>query len=374
MASEHSTPGEQEDNRLDIVHQAEVDAAESNAPKLDETVSAVLNLSQMRNQATQLASHLYNVHENLDRREAKLNSRTATSDSDERATRLRLAEWQQELAQQEERLQQRERNVSDTESKLAAEAVTKTNYEKLVDKLNQRQKYLDSTEAMLLNGQADLEAQQQKIESQQQQDEAANRQLRIDIVEQQQEQKSKWQQRQQSLSRRNRELNLRREAIEQTRSEVCETHLENLQLRLAIEELWTKLSNADSIPELDSELKQIRKQLAGHYSAEINAVAGDRQQLHAAQARLTEQREVLADEGKGLHSWVARQQQEMEQQAARLVAQEQKLDRRHADLIQRSSRWDRERRYLQDEIRRLMTELRNANLETAELSDPVLAS
>ncbi|MDH3719140.1 MAG: hypothetical protein OES79_13565, partial [Planctomycetota bacterium] len=83
------------------------------------TVPAIPDLQQVRNHASQLATHLQAMRQDVDRRESEVNARTADADKEMRAARLWLQERHEELEQRAAELDQRERAVSQSEAALA---------------------------------------------------------------------------------------------------------------------------------------------------------------------------------------------------------------------------------------------------------------
>ena len=84
--------GDKPELRLDAAHaHKRKPSPEPDVQPLDQAATAVLNLGQMRNHASQLATHLQGIRQDLDHRESELNSRTATTESEARAARLWLS-------------------------------------------------------------------------------------------------------------------------------------------------------------------------------------------------------------------------------------------------------------------------------------------
>jgi len=227
-----------------------------------------------------------------------------------------------------------------------------------VAELQQRQMYVEDAEALLVNSQADLEVQREQVKLQRQRSDAELRQQRQELARQQHKLEAEWQQRQEALARRSQQLDSRQAAIEQTRCQVAETHREALEVRLATEELWAKLSEVMPGAALTSELARIRRKLAESYCLERNAAVDQRQQLEASQKRLAQQYIKLNAEKKELHDWIASRQQDIEQQAARLVAREQELDRQQSEIEQSGDELADQRRKYQARVRELVAELR----------------
>lgn len=446
--------------RIDRPHAAQNDTVETSAakntvaqtttaaggtavPQTNAGGAAIRELSQVRTQATQLATHMQSMREELDHRESQLNAREVRTDSDMRAARLWLRERESELDDRSEELDRREKTlansmsclVADEESKKSsndAEATelrakirqateqlrsdrnqhdaellakqqelqqrrnaTKALGRKLLknlerhrvaieaeaarrreqieveqqqnfdrkfkqtrEQLEQRQAKLDAAEALLINSQADLEVQQQQLIMRRQRVEAELHEHRAELVRQQRQLDDKWQQRQKMLARRDEQLESRQSALEQTRCDVAATHREALELRLATEELWAKLAEIMPAASLTTELGKLRRKLAESYCLERSASLGQTQQLEASHERLAEQYVKLTAEKKELRDWVEYRQQDIERQAAVLVAREQELDRQETETSRQQEQWEIERRNYQTEIRGLMTELR----------------
>ena len=100
------------------------------------------------------------------------------------------------------------------------------------------------------------------------------------------------------------------------------------------------------------------------------------QQLDEAENRLKDQYVNLTAERKELRDWVTRQQSDIEQQAARLVAREQELNQQDSDNRRTAEQWQQERRRYESEIRSLLTELRRpASPDTVQVfADPEAAA
>ncbi len=87
-------------------------------------------------------------------------------------------------------------------------------------------------------------------------------------------------------------------------------------------------------------------------------LAGQRQELQAIRAQLAGQHEKLVEQKGSVEQWAVRRQEEVEAQAARLVAREQELDHQEAELESESIKWQTERLGYHQEIQHLKAELR----------------
>ncbi|MCA9153754.1 MAG: hypothetical protein KDA38_03165, partial [Planctomycetales bacterium] len=74
-----------------------------------------------------------------------------------------------------------------------------------------------------------------------------------------------------------------------------------------------------------------------------------------------EQQSSLNGEREQLNQWLRRQENDLEQQAARLIAREHELNRQQQTFAEREQVWANQRSELQHQIRELMSQLRDAN-------------
>ena len=113
-------------------------------------------------------------------------------------------------------------------------------------------------------------------------------------------------------------------------------HRETLEIRLATEELWVQLSGTAPAATLTQTLGQVRAKLAEQYRMANAELAGQRKELDEIRAQLAAQHEKLMVQKRDLDAWASRRQEEIQEQAARLVAREQELERQDAEFQQRS--------------------------------------
>jgi septal ring factor EnvC (AmiA/AmiB activator) len=113
-------------------------------------------------------------------------------------------------------------------------------------------------------------------------------------------------------------------------------HRETLEIRLATEELWVQLSGTAPAATLTQTLGQVRAKLAEQYRMANTELAGQRKELDEIRAQLAQQHEKLMVQKRDLDAWASRRQEEIQEQAARLVAREQELERQDAEFQQRS--------------------------------------
>ena len=130
-------------------------------------------------------------------------------------------------------------------------------------------------------------------------------------------------------------------------------HREALEIRLATEELWVQLCGSAPPAALTRSLGQVRAKLAEHYRMAAAEVAEKKVELETLRNQLAEEHKKLTRQKVGLEQWATGRQQEVEQQAQRLVAREEELERQETTFNDRVRQWQGERLGYQQEIRRL---------------------
>ena len=81
--------------------------------------------------------------------------------------------------------------------------------------------------------------------------------------------------------------------------------------------------------------------------------------------RLDQQQSRLAADRTETQQWTDRRHEEIEFQAARLVAREQELESQQQQHQQKHEKWQQQRHEYEQEIRRLQAQLRRQNLSAA---------
>ena len=165
-------------------------------------------------------------------------------------------------------------------------------------------------------------------------------------------------QRQEALDCRSEELSKRQATLEQMQVTVTDTHREALELRLATEQLWAQLGKEVSPRELAETLGELRAKLSEHYRTAEDALELQRDELQEMASRLDDQQQCIRDDRLQLQQWVERRNEEIEFQAARLVAREQELHSQQSQLALTREKWEQQRNEYEDEIRRLQAKLR----------------
>jgi len=156
-----------------------------------------------------------------------------------------------------------------------------------------------------------------------------------------------------SLERASRQLDARRQSLDELRAELMGMSREALETRLAAEELVAGLSTSLSAPEIANALADGRARLADYHQLSARRFAEREIELQKLADDLATQSAKLTAQKVELDQWLNRRQREFDEQAVRLAAREDEL--RQAEIQQRAQQEQfRDQRWvLENEIRRL---------------------
>jgi len=149
-------------------------------------------------------------------------------------------------------------------------------------------------------------------------------------------------------------------ALAQLRSELDAIHREALEVRLATGELWLQLSGTAPPAALTRSLGQVRARLAEHYRVAGIELVRQKDELDRIRVELGSQHEKLVKQRREFDLWAERRQQELDEQAARLVSREQEIEHQEAEFHDASRQWQLEELRYQQEVRRLRTQVEDA--------------
>jgi len=134
-----------------------------------------------------------------------------------------------------------------------------------------------------------------------------------------------------------------------------------------LRDLSRKVKDIDGVSlapaSLTRSIGQVRAKLADHYRTTIEELAERSEQLELVRGDLTKQLTTLQAKQAELDAWAERRHVDIETQASRLVSREQELDRQQQHYEQLESQWHIERTDYQAEIRRLLSSIRDLEIE-----------
>ncbi len=150
-----------------------------------------------------------------------------------------------------------------------------------------------------------------------------------------------------------------RAGLEQVRGEVTALHRQSLEMRLIAEQLWAQISSRVSPADVAHSIAQLRLKLAEHYRLDELALDGRKQELIELSDRIARQHRELTVLQSGLKEWSAARQEEIEEQAARLVRREQELEAQQDEARLARTQWQGERLSYEQQLRELRAQLRD---------------
>jgi hypothetical protein len=314
-------------SRVDSAH------APANRKPADSKGSAIFKVvamdfpadERLKMQAEQLAEHLRERQTELDYRESQIHARFAQMDSDMRAARLWLTEREEQLASGEERIAASEKELKARLERLAA---VESNSETKRNAQNNPQQQSHPLDAEIRQLHQQLLHQRRQML-----DESRERQERFELLRKQSLEELESKRR--AVQRHAEQVDQSRTALRQMRTELARMHRETLELRLATEEVWCRLSGEAPPAALTQSLSRIRAQLAEHYAQANADLQRQRAELEEVKAQLSEQCQALLRQKNQFKQWAAEENEQSQRQAARLLAQERQLEERETEMLDR---------------------------------------
>jgi chromosome segregation ATPase len=222
-----------------------------------------------------------------------------------------------------------------------------------------RSRHLDEAERMLSEEKEALERQCRQLNA----DRQAHQQQRLierrKIEEERAISKQDLAHNEEILRQRSERIEQREAALERLQVELQASQREVLEMRLATEETWAQLTGALAPASLTRSIAQVRGQLADHYEQTLREMEERRLGLEEVAQQLADEQTRLETHGRELQGWVKRRDEEIEKQAARLIARERELDRQQRQYEELEARWNRERNELRSRIRELLAAIRH---------------
>jgi hypothetical protein len=162
------------------------------------------------------------------------------------------------------------------------------------------------------------------------------------------------------LAARETALDQQQGAIEQLRSEITAAHRQSIEMRLMAEQLWAQVQGRMPPAEITQSIAQLRLKLAEQYRLEQQGLAEQKQELLSLAEKVAEESGTLRTQRQELQSWFAAREEEIERHAKSLVIREQELLEQSDQLREIETRWNSDRRRLEQEVREMHSRLRQA--------------
>jgi hypothetical protein len=308
---------------------------------------------QVRLQAEQLAAHLARQQSTIDHRESELNARLAAMENQIRSARLWLDERHAELAEREKALCGAGRQGSVPR---ASHEAARTNEGQSLEPDAEP----EQAESVLAQQRAQLERERRELADSRDESAAAIERDREKLVLERRRLAGERERAGQELARRADELAARQAALESLRADVVRAQRDSLELRLATEELWARLSRTAPPAAATQLLAKIRLELAEEQRLARAELAAERAEVDALVAQVGAAHEKLVAERAEVQAWVNARHAELERAAERLAARERELSERRTKWEAETAAWRDERFRLEQEVRRLARQLQRA--------------
>jgi len=300
--------------------------------------------------------------------EQRLRAAVAAKEEAERQKReyqQRLHAWKEEearlRAERETELQFRADALREKEEKLAGQADVppavpqerETHARSRLAALELREQELGAAEKRLAEAQEETSRLQDQLRAQREQFQEEARRQRQQIAATQRQALTEVEKKRQALQRRSAHLDHCHTAIVQLRGELQQMQRETLEIRLTTEELWVQLAGTAPPAALTRSLGRVRSQLADQYRLAGTEMLEQKKEIESIRKELAAQCEAFTTQKKQFEQWAAARQQQIEEQAERLVAREQDLDDQDTRLRDRAVHWETQRHEYEQTIRLL---------------------
>ncbi|TWT77073.1 hypothetical protein Pla123a_25030 [Posidoniimonas polymericola] len=219
--------------------------------------------------------------------------------------------------------------------------------------------HLDEAEAMLAEEKRSLQRERSQLNADRQAMQQQHLMERRKIEEERVTMKQEIAHDKELLSRRAERIDDREAALERLQVELQGTQREVLEMRLATEETWAQLTGALAPASLTRSIAQVRARLSDHYEQTLREMEERRVELEGVSKQLGDEQSRLEEHGRQLLEWSRRRDEEIEKQAARLIARERELDRQQGQYESLEVRWNHERSELRARIRDLLSNMRH---------------
>jgi len=224
-----------------------------------------------------------------------------------------------------------------------------------VEELQRWRGQLQAREDLLTKQLAEANAETTKLQQQRELFEQQQAAAKAELASSRDEQQRRYDAKSEKLQNRERSLDERSEALHQMEATVATSHRETLEMRLVTQQLWTRLTGIAPPGELTSSLAQIRGRLSDHFRMASSGLEKQKEELLELSGRLDQRQEQLRMQRIEVQEWVARRHEEIEEQAARLVAREQELEAEQRRFDKAGQAMQHQHRQQQLELRQLLS-------------------
>lgn len=323
---------------------------------------------QLQRQSMELGDRLQQRQRELDQREASFHAQIAQLESELRSARLVQQELQEELLARAQTIKRREEELDREAADLlhaesaqraeAGEQFTSASQLNETAKLTAEQwrrriTELDRSEHQLQAQLSDLAHKQQALDKERQVLIEANAKRDERVKRERQEEQHRFENELMRLRKRQEEVERRAISVQQLHQDTCNTYRETLELRIATEQIWAEFHGGLSTVELTRRLATWRKKLMDQFALASESLKQQQVDNLALLHSLEKQTEGLNCTRNELREWMSRRQQELIEEAEKLLTRERELSREEARFRHLEQQWAAQQAGYEQEIRRL---------------------
>jgi hypothetical protein len=235
-----------------------------------------------------------------------------------------------------------------------------TTHRLALQRLAEREKSLDDLREVLEDQLMDLKIQRDALAEERQTWEDERRrecEAREALLRQQD---SRAERRQSRLRKQREWLKQESRLLAQAKQEVRDVHARNLELQLATQQVWSKLTRSASPARLPHELAASRVQVTTYLLAQQREVGARAERVKRAAQQLVQRRRSFTEAQSRWQAWLVARKQELEAQAARLLVREREMYDREQFLRSQQADWQNERRDLKNQLAALLERIRRS--------------
>lgn len=164
----------------------------------------------------------------------------------------------------------------------------------------------------------------------------------------------------QDLVQQNKRLEQMRLAMDRSREELGRMHRETLEIRLATEELWLRLSGESDSEDLKKSVCEIRTRLAAQYQDVAQRLDLQKSELKENREEMLQQYEALMARREEVDRWIARNEDTIREKEKALQERETELERQRQRLEELHKRTQAERVEMEKEVKLLQEQIDRA--------------
>jgi len=379
--------------RYDVAHRGSFAQPAPATPIASESLRAIAGSDaavaseQLQRQAAQLGSRLRTQLHDIDARESEFHARVALMENELRTARLVYREREHAIDEQRLEFERRMQRLNQQQRAHAADGEPHSSLATLPaavvgefqpgviptatplpefdgdgnasgseawrKQLKKRLKEIDVQENLLRSRLASIANQQQDL-----------MRIREEVATERDEQERRMQSDRKQVRRefdrdrmrlreRADELERRSIAVQEMQTETTQMHREALELRICAEGLIGQMEETRSPAEVTKRLSALRCQLDDQYKLASQSLRDQQLDIEGLIAKLGEHESRMTLQREEVRGWVSRRQQEIEEQASKLLQRERQLSRKEASFLSLESEWNLQREGYEQEIRRL---------------------